>query len=92
DGVIQGYVVLLLVFELRLDKRKFYVVGAGLFTGVTVALYPVSVIKTRLQIATKDSVEKSAFFCCQRNENYVTLSWILNCMQHSIHLQTRHWL
>ncbi|KAI3867418.1 hypothetical protein MKW98_017527 [Papaver atlanticum] len=45
----------------KLDKRKFYVVGAGLFTGVTVALYPVSVVKTRLQVATKDSVEKSAF-------------------------------
>ncbi|PIA57691.1 hypothetical protein AQUCO_00600427v1 [Aquilegia coerulea] len=45
----------------KLDKTKFYVVGAGLFTGVTVALYPVSVVKTRLQVATKDSVEKNAF-------------------------------
>lgn len=45
----------------RLDKTKFYVVGAGLFTGVTVALYPVSVVKTRLQVASKDSVERSAF-------------------------------
>ncbi|KAF5180875.1 Mitochondrial substrate carrier family protein j [Thalictrum thalictroides] len=45
----------------KLDKTKFYVVGAGLFTGITVALYPVSVVKTRLQVATKDSVEKSAF-------------------------------
>jgi solute carrier family 25 protein 44 len=44
----------------RLDKTKFYVVGAGIFTGVTVALYPMSVIKTRLQVATKDTVEKSA--------------------------------
>lgn len=44
----------------RLDKTKFYVVGAGLFTGVTVALYPVSVVKTRLQVASKDTVEKSA--------------------------------
>lgn len=45
----------------RLDKTKFYVVGAGLFTGITVALYPVSVVKTRLQVATKDTVERSAF-------------------------------
>jgi len=44
----------------RLDKTKFYVVGAGIFTGVTVALYPMSVIKTRLQVGTKDTVEKSA--------------------------------
>ncbi|KAI4375269.1 hypothetical protein MLD38_013159 [Melastoma candidum] len=43
----------------KLDKTKFYVVGAGLFTGVTVALYPVSVIKTRLQVATRETVEKS---------------------------------
>ncbi|KAJ1376123.1 Mitochondrial carrier protein, partial [Sesbania bispinosa] len=45
----------------RLDKTKFYVVGAGLFTGVTVALYPVSVVKTRLQVASKDTLERNAF-------------------------------
>lgn len=45
----------------RLDKTKFYVVGAGLFTGVTVALYPVSVVKTRLQVAKKGAVERNAF-------------------------------
>ncbi|KAL6135494.1 hypothetical protein ACLB2K_067722 [Fragaria x ananassa] len=44
----------------KLDKTKFYVVGAGLFTGVTVALYPVSVVKTRLQVATRESVERNA--------------------------------
>ncbi|CAN7121406.1 unnamed protein product [Brassica rapa subsp. narinosa] len=44
-----------------LDKKRFYVVGAGLFTGVTVALYPVSVVKTRLQVASKDVAERSAF-------------------------------
>ncbi|KAK1372501.1 hypothetical protein POM88_028694 [Heracleum sosnowskyi] len=46
----------------RLDKTKFYVVGAGIFSGLTVALYPISVVKTRLQIVTKDSVERNAFF------------------------------
>lgn len=45
----------------KLDKTKFYVVGAGLFTGVTVALYPVSVVKTRLQVASKDAAERNAF-------------------------------
>lgn len=45
----------------NLDKTKFYVVGAGLFTGVTVVLYPVSVVKTRLQVASKDIGEKNAF-------------------------------
>ena len=45
----------------RLNKTKFYVVGAGLFTGVTVALYPVSVVKTRLQVASKDVAERNAF-------------------------------
>ncbi|XP_059449047.1 uncharacterized protein LOC132180293 [Corylus avellana] len=44
----------------KLDKTKFYVVGAGLFTGVTVALYPVSVVKTRLQVASKDVAERNA--------------------------------
>ncbi|KAF6140098.1 hypothetical protein GIB67_001839 [Kingdonia uniflora] len=47
--------------HVALDKTKFYVVGAGLFTGITVALYPVSVVKTRLQVTTKDSVEKNVF-------------------------------
>ncbi|KAJ8443011.1 hypothetical protein Cgig2_028234 [Carnegiea gigantea] len=45
----------------KLDKTKFYVVGAGLFTGITVALYPVSVIKTRLQVSSKDIAERNAF-------------------------------
>ena len=31
----------------RLDRTKFLVVGAGLFSGVTLALFPLSVIKTR---------------------------------------------
>ncbi|KAA8547890.1 hypothetical protein F0562_004319 [Nyssa sinensis] len=45
----------------KLDKTKFYVVGAGLFTGVTVALYPVSLVKTRLQVASQDVAERNAF-------------------------------
>ncbi|XP_074568318.1 uncharacterized protein LOC141824881 [Curcuma longa] len=45
----------------KLDKTKLYVVGAGIFSGVTVALYPLSVIKTRMQVASKDAVQKNAF-------------------------------
>ncbi|KAK1272443.1 Mitochondrial carnitine/acylcarnitine carrier-like protein [Acorus gramineus] len=45
----------------KLDKTKFYVVGAGLFTGITVALYPVSVVKTRMQVASRDAMERGAF-------------------------------
>lgn len=45
----------------KLDKPKFYVVGAGIFTGITVALYPISVVKTRLQVADHYSPEKNAF-------------------------------
>lgn len=36
-------------------------VGAGIFSALTVGLYPISVVKTRLQVATKDSVEKNAY-------------------------------
>ncbi|KAF2299237.1 hypothetical protein GH714_031074 [Hevea brasiliensis] len=45
----------------RLDKTRFYIVGAGIFTGITLALYPMSVVKTRLQVAAKDTVERNAF-------------------------------
>ncbi|GFR40225.1 hypothetical protein Agub_g793, partial [Astrephomene gubernaculifera] len=31
----------------RLDKNKLFIQGAGMFSGVTVALYPLSVIKTK---------------------------------------------
>ncbi|XP_073044921.1 uncharacterized protein [Primulina eburnea] len=45
----------------KLDKTKFYVYGAGIFTGVSVALYPISVVKTRLQVVSRDTVERNAF-------------------------------
>ncbi|CAD5176589.1 unnamed protein product, partial [Musa acuminata subsp. malaccensis] len=45
----------------KLDKTKLFVVGAGIFSGVTVALYPLSVIKTRMQVASSDVVQKNAF-------------------------------
>lgn len=45
----------------KLDKTRFYVVGAGIFTGLTVALYPISVIKTRMQVATNNAAKDGAF-------------------------------
>jgi len=44
----------------NLDKTKLYVVGAGMFSGVTVALYPVSVVKTRMQVASGDALRRNA--------------------------------
>lgn len=35
----------------RLDKPRFFLVGVGLFSGVTTALFPLSVIKTRQMAA-----------------------------------------
>ncbi|KAG0576786.1 hypothetical protein KC19_5G107600 [Ceratodon purpureus] len=40
----------------RLDKTKFFLVGAGLFSGVSALLYPVSVVKTRMQVARADAL------------------------------------
>ena len=34
-----------------LDKSKFFLLGAALFSGVSAALYPVVVLKTRQQVA-----------------------------------------
>lgn len=44
----------------RLDKTKFFLVGAGLFSGVSGLLYPISVIKTRMQVARADTVHTTA--------------------------------
>lgn len=49
-----------MVGECRLDKTKFFLVGAGLFSGVSALLYPVSVIKTRMQVARADTVHNTA--------------------------------
>ncbi len=32
----------------RIDKTKFFVVGTGVFSGITTCLFPLSVIKTRM--------------------------------------------
>jgi solute carrier family 25 protein 44 len=45
----------------RIDKVKFNVYGIGLFTTVSAALYPISLLKTRMQVATKEHVHTTAF-------------------------------
>jgi solute carrier family 25 protein 44 len=40
-----------------LDKKKFFVVGAGMFSCVTCALYPLSVIKTRQMVDGSGSIK-----------------------------------
>lgn len=45
-----------------LDKSKFFFLGAALFSGVSAALYPVVVLKTRQQVAQAHlSCFKTAF-------------------------------
>lgn len=38
-------------FELRLDKTKFHIIGAILFTAQSALLHPTAVVKTRMQVA-----------------------------------------
>lgn len=45
----------------RLDKTKFFVVGTGLFSGVTVLLFPLSVIKTRMQVSSSKTKTALSF-------------------------------
>lgn len=45
-----------------LDKSKFFFLGAALFSGVSTALYPIVVLKTRLQVSsTKVSCFKMSY-------------------------------
>lgn len=60
-GSLYYFLLSCLLLSCRLDKTKFYVVGAGIFTGLTVGLYLISVVKTRLQVASKDAAERNAF-------------------------------
>lgn len=39
----------------RLDKTKFFLVGAGLFSGISCLLYPLTVVKTRVQVQDRGS-------------------------------------
>ncbi|KAL9235483.1 hypothetical protein vseg_010239 [Gypsophila vaccaria] len=43
-----------------LDKSKFFVLGAALFSGVSAALYPVVVMKTRQQVMAAAQLQRSS--------------------------------
>lgn len=45
-----------------LDKSRFFVLGAALFSGVSAALYPAVVLKTHLQVITYSNFYKDMFF------------------------------
>lgn len=47
-----------------LDKSKFFVLGAALFSGVSTTLYPVMVLKTRQQVSASPS-SSSFKLCCR---------------------------
>lgn len=56
-----------------LDKSKFFILGAAMFSGVSAALYPVVVLKTRQQVADSQlSSLKTALFIV-RNEGFRAL-------------------
>lgn len=44
----------------RIDKAKFNLYGVGLFTAVSAVLYPISLVKTRIQVAAGESVHTNA--------------------------------
>ena len=39
-----------------IDQVRFFTVGTFLYTGITICLHPVGVIKTRLQVLNKEAV------------------------------------
>eukprot|EP00958_Prasinococcus_capsulatus_P007367 scaffold692_cov326-Prasinococcus_capsulatus_cf.AAC.1 len=44
----------------RLDKAKFFGYGTGLFSLVSLSLYPVSLVKTRIQVAGRGGASSIA--------------------------------
>ncbi|XP_021605777.1 solute carrier family 25 member 44 [Manihot esculenta] len=51
-----------------LDKSKFFFLGAALFSGVSAALYPVVVLKTRQQVSTAQISSLKLSFSIMRHE------------------------
>ncbi|GLT75961.1 hypothetical protein SLA2020_476500 [Shorea laevis] len=51
-----------------LDKSKFFLLGAALFSGVSTALYPVVVLKTRQQVSSTQVSCFNMSFAIMRNE------------------------
>ncbi|CAN1162229.1 Solute carrier family 25 member 44 [Linum perenne] len=56
-----------------LDKSKFFFLGAAMFSGVSAALYPVVLIKTRQQVAQSETSAMRTAFGIVRNEGFRAL-------------------
>ncbi|XP_021720494.1 solute carrier family 25 member 44-like [Chenopodium quinoa] len=58
-----------------LDKSKFFILGAGLFSGVSAALYPAVVLKTRQQVGrySQRSCSLTTAMCIVRSEGFRAL-------------------
>lgn len=50
-NVVSVLLVMLLMTSTRLDKTKFHIIGAILFTAQSALLHPTAVVKTRMQVA-----------------------------------------
>ena len=51
--------------DYRLDKTKFYLKGAVLFSAVSVILHPISVGKTRIQVAGAELAHMNDLEVCK---------------------------
>lgn len=49
----------------RIDKVKFNIYGVGLFTAVSAVLYPISLVKTHIQVGAKESAPTNALGVCR---------------------------
>lgn len=56
-----------------LDKSKFFILGAALFSGVSATLYPVVVLKTRQQVAQSQICTFKTAFSIVKNEGFRAL-------------------
>ena len=50
-NLVSVLLVMLLITSIRLDKTKFHIIGAILFTAQSALLHPTAVVKTRMQVA-----------------------------------------
>ena len=51
--------------DCRLDKTKFHLKGAVLFSDVSTILYPISVVKTQIQVAGAELAHMNGLAVCK---------------------------
>ena len=59
--------------ECRLDKTKFHIKGAVLFSVVSAILHPISVVKTRIQVAGVELAHVNGLAVCK---HIVKVDWV----------------